>query len=39
MGLERSMNNHDKLGNGDIGNLALQLIDGVTVASVVSSMD
>lgn len=29
MGLERSMNNHDKLGSGDIGNLALQLIDDI----------
>lgn len=39
MSVERSMNNHDKLGNMDIGNLALKLIFGVTVARVLSSVD
>lgn len=40
MSLERSMNNHDdRLGNRDIGNLALKLIGGVIVASVLSTVD
>lgn len=35
MSLERSMNNHDdRLGNRDIGNLALKLIVGVIVVRV-----
>lgn len=33
------MNNRDKLGNMDGGNLALKLIFGVTVARVLSSVD
>lgn len=34
------MNNHDDtLGNRNIGNLALQLVAGVTVAEVLSSVD
>ena len=38
MSLERSMNNHDdKLGNRDVGNLALKLIVGVIVARFLSS--
>lgn len=39
MSLERSMNNHDKLGNRDIGNFALKLKVGVTVARVSSCVD
>lgn len=40
MSLERSMNNHDDtLGSRNIGNLALKLRVGVTVAEVLSSVD
>lgn len=39
MSLERSMNNHDKLGNRDIGNFALKLKFGVTVARVSNCVD
>lgn len=36
MSLERSMNNHDKLGNRNIRNFVLKLKVGVTVARVFS---
>lgn len=39
MSVERHMNNHDKFGNRDIGNLGLKLRVGVTVAGVLSSVD